>query len=77
MPELPDITLYLERLEPRVVGQVLERVRLPSPLEDSLRPPLDKPIKARGSPVELRTGVFVRRAGPNQRKSVNRKRGCQ
>lgn len=29
MPELPDITVYVEALEARVLGQVLERVRLP------------------------------------------------
>ncbi len=41
MPELPDITLYLECLRPRVVGQVLERVRLVSPfLLRSVEPPL-------------------------------------
>lgn len=28
MPELPDITVYLEALEKRVVGQVLERIRV-------------------------------------------------
>src|SRR4051812_31290481 len=28
MPELPDITVYLEALERRVVGQVLEKIRL-------------------------------------------------
>jgi formamidopyrimidine-DNA glycosylase len=28
MPELPDITVYLEALERRVVGRVLERIRL-------------------------------------------------
>ena len=28
MPELPDITVYLEALQPRVVGHVLERIRL-------------------------------------------------
>ena len=31
MPELPDITAYLTALEPRVVGQRLERVRVSSP----------------------------------------------
>ena len=31
MPELPDLTVYLEALESRVVGRVLEHVRLPSP----------------------------------------------
>jgi formamidopyrimidine-DNA glycosylase len=32
MPELPDITAYLTALEARVVGQVLEHVRIASPL---------------------------------------------
>lgn len=31
MPELPDITIYLEALERRVIGQPLQRVRLASP----------------------------------------------
>ncbi len=31
MPELPDIAIYLERLEPRIVGRVLERIRLANP----------------------------------------------
>ncbi|HEV7731684.1 MAG TPA: DNA-formamidopyrimidine glycosylase family protein [Candidatus Binatia bacterium] len=31
MPELPDVTIYLECLTPRVVGQPLEGVRLASP----------------------------------------------
>jgi formamidopyrimidine-DNA glycosylase len=30
MPELPDITAYIEALEPRVVGQALENVRIAS-----------------------------------------------
>ncbi len=41
MPELPDITAYITALEPRVVGQRLERVRLGSPfLLRSVQPPL-------------------------------------
>ncbi|HUE39652.1 MAG TPA: DNA-formamidopyrimidine glycosylase family protein [Candidatus Binatia bacterium] len=41
MPELPDITVYVEALEKRVRGQVLERVRLASPfLLRSVDPPL-------------------------------------
>ncbi|WP_420442210.1 DNA-formamidopyrimidine glycosylase family protein [Candidatus Palauibacter sp.] len=41
MPELPDITIYLEGLEARVVGCTLERVRLGSPfLLRSVDPPL-------------------------------------
>ena len=31
MPELPDIVVYLDCLEPRVKGQALEKVRLASP----------------------------------------------
>jgi len=31
VPELPDVTVYLECLEPKVVGEVLEGVRLGSP----------------------------------------------
>src|SRR5579862_7122829 len=31
MPELPDISAYITALEPRIVGQTLERVRLGSP----------------------------------------------
>ena len=41
MPELPDITIYLEGLEARVLGRALERVRLGSPfLLRSVDPPL-------------------------------------
>jgi formamidopyrimidine-DNA glycosylase len=41
MPELPDITVYLEALEGRIVGRRLERVRLNSPfLLRSFDPPL-------------------------------------
>ena len=31
MPELPDITIYLEALERRVLGRTLDRVRVASP----------------------------------------------
>jgi len=41
MPELPDIAAYVAALEPRIVGQPLERVRLASPfLLRSIQPPL-------------------------------------
>src|SRR5258705_5141816 len=41
MPELPDITVYIESLESRILGQVLERVRLASPfILRSVDPPL-------------------------------------
>jgi formamidopyrimidine-DNA glycosylase len=42
VPELPDVTVYVERLVPRIVGQSLARVRLRTPfLLRSVDPPLD------------------------------------
>jgi formamidopyrimidine-DNA glycosylase len=56
MPELPDITVYLERLEPRILGQVLERVVLAKPFVlRSVEPPL--------SAVEGRRVVALDRVG--------------
>ena len=43
MPELPDITIYFEALEPRIVGQPLERARIVSP---SLLRTVDPPLTA-------------------------------
>jgi len=41
MPELPDITVYIEHLEARLTGQTLERVRLLNPFVlRSVAPPL-------------------------------------
>src|SRR2546425_1086832 len=56
MPELPDITLYLEALQPRIVGQPLERARIVSP---SLLRTVDPPLGA----AEGRTVVGLRRLG--------------
>ncbi|HEY0943616.1 MAG TPA: DNA-formamidopyrimidine glycosylase family protein [Opitutaceae bacterium] len=56
MPELPDITVYLESLERRVSGQVLERVRVTSPfLLRTAMPPL--------STVHGKKVVALRRLG--------------
>jgi formamidopyrimidine-DNA glycosylase len=42
MPELPDIVVYIERLRPRVQGQVLEKVSVVTPfLLRTFDPPLD------------------------------------
>lgn len=42
MPELPDVTIYVEHLERRLVGRVLERVRVLGPnLLRTAEPPLD------------------------------------
>lgn len=43
MPELPEILLYLHALEPRIVGQPLERIRIVSP---SLLKTFDPPVSA-------------------------------
>ena len=41
MPELPDITVYIEALQSRIVGETLERVRIPKPfLLRSVDPPI-------------------------------------
>lgn len=41
MPELPDVAVYIEALESRILGQTLERVRLASPfLLRTVDPPL-------------------------------------
>src|SRR5262249_19673478 len=41
VPELPDIAAYIPALEPRIVGQPLERVRLASPFVlRTVEPPL-------------------------------------
>jgi formamidopyrimidine-DNA glycosylase len=56
MPELPDITLYLEALAPRVLNQPLERVRIANPF--LLRTP-DPPISA----AEGRRVTALRRLG--------------
>ena len=43
MPELPDITVYIEALEKRILGQRLERVRIVSPfLLRTVAPPLER-----------------------------------
>lgn len=56
MPELPDITLYLEALERRVLGQRLERVRVTNPfLLRSAVPPIHR--------IEGRNVTALRRLG--------------
>jgi formamidopyrimidine-DNA glycosylase len=56
VPELPDVAIYLEALQPRVVGQRLERVRIGNPF--LVRTP-DPPISA----AEGRTITGLRRLG--------------
>jgi formamidopyrimidine-DNA glycosylase len=56
VPELPDITVYLEALQERIIGARLERVRLLSPfLLRTAQPPL--------ASVEGKTVVGLRRVG--------------
>jgi formamidopyrimidine-DNA glycosylase len=48
MPELPDVTIYVEALEARIAGAILERVRLASPfLLRTVDPPLDDALGKR------------------------------
>ena len=56
MPELPDVTVYVEALEQRIVGQTLTRVRLASPF--LLRTVEPAPAELSGKKV-----VGVRRMG--------------
>jgi formamidopyrimidine-DNA glycosylase len=56
MPELPDLTVYLDFLEANIVGQTLERVRVASPFV--LRT-ADPPLKA----VENKRVLGLRRMG--------------
>jgi formamidopyrimidine-DNA glycosylase len=56
LPELPDITVYIDCLRPRIQGQRLERIRLANPfLLRSVAPPL--------AAVEGRTVQGLRRLG--------------
>jgi formamidopyrimidine-DNA glycosylase len=53
LPEYPDITIYLEQLRPRIVGQRLERIRLASPFFlRSVDPPIHEAAGKRV--IELR-----------------------
>jgi formamidopyrimidine-DNA glycosylase len=56
VPELPDITIYLEALQRRVIGQPLQRVRLASPFL----------LRTAGPPIESVNGrriLALRRVG--------------
>lgn len=56
MPELPDISAYLTALEPRIVGEPIEHVRLASPfLVRTVEPPI--------ASVEGRKACELRRIG--------------
>jgi formamidopyrimidine-DNA glycosylase len=56
MPELPDIVVYIERLEERILGQPVEAVRVVSPF---VMRTADPPIRA----IEGRTVTELRRLG--------------
>jgi formamidopyrimidine-DNA glycosylase len=48
LPELPDITVYIEALEARVVGHTLQKVRIPKPfLLRSVDPPVSAALGKR------------------------------
>ncbi len=53
MPELPDVTVYVERLEALLKGEVLERVRLRSPFVlRSVEPGIDELVGRRVESVQ-------------------------
>jgi formamidopyrimidine-DNA glycosylase len=56
VPELPDIVVYVDCLRPRIVGQVLERVRIASPF---LLRSVDPPVRE----TERRRVLDLRRLG--------------
>ena len=56
MPELPDITVYIESLEARILGRTIEKLRIASPF---LVRSVDPPIRE----AEGRRIVELRRAG--------------
>ena len=56
MPELPDIVDYIRALEPRIVGQTLERVRINNPF-------LLRTVQPTVADVEGRTVREIRRVG--------------
>jgi formamidopyrimidine-DNA glycosylase len=59
MPELPDITVYIEALEARVLGQTLEHVRIAKPfLLRSVDPPIAEALGKRVNRV-LRMGKRI------------------
>lgn len=58
MPELPDLTVYLEALEKRVVGDPLEAIRLASPF--ILRSVQPRPAEVVGKKVEALSRIGKR-----------------
>src|SRR5689334_25235272 len=56
MPELPDVTVYVERLEDRLSGKTLERLRL-------LNPFVLRSVQPAVAAVEGRTLLRLRRIG--------------
>jgi formamidopyrimidine-DNA glycosylase len=56
MPELPDVASYIEALEPRIMGQPLERIRIANPF-------LLRTISPSVTEVEGRTVRELRRVG--------------
>jgi formamidopyrimidine-DNA glycosylase len=59
MPELPDIAVYIEALERRIVGRVLEQVRVGSPFVlRSFEPPLGS-VQGRGVLTLRRLGKRI------------------
>ena len=56
MPELPDVLIYIEALQPRIVGQPLERIRLGNPF-------VIRTIEPPATAFEQKRVVALRRIG--------------
>jgi formamidopyrimidine-DNA glycosylase len=65
MPELPDVTLYLESLDSRVVGRRLDGIRLSGPFVlRSVQPTADELSGKRVEEWRPRPRRFSRRSDP-------------
>ena len=55
MPEIPDLTVYVEHLDDRVVGHALDGIRIASPfLLRSVSPAVDEVVGRRNSHMRAR-----------------------
>jgi formamidopyrimidine-DNA glycosylase len=53
MPELPDLTIYIESLEPRITGQMLQKIKINNPfLLRTYDPPIEEAEKKRVKNIE-------------------------
>lgn len=70
MPELPDVTVYIEALEPRILGQTLERIQIAGPsLLRTASPPVESAEGRKVSALRRigkRIAIGLGRRGPSR-----------